>query len=145
MTPRLALIARDPEDLEVVSSLLQDAIVQVGEMTYIRDEAAVRPDREPLPPRPGSRRRRISAGRLRKGELRAPLRPGELAVKRRNLDPARLSRVLSLLAIRCEGEYIDLIFSGDHAIRLVADEIACRIDDLDLGWPTRLKPDHPES
>jgi len=33
MTRRLALVARDPEDLEVVSSLLQDAIVQVGGMT----------------------------------------------------------------------------------------------------------------
>lgn len=144
MTPRLALIARDPEDLEVVSSLLQDAIVQVGEMTYIRDEerfvliaSRFRRDREAgdagSPPDVFER-------------VNCALRFDRVsAVKRRNLDPARLSRVLSLLAIRCEGEYIDLIFSGDHAIRLVADEIACRIDDLDLGWPTRLKPDHPES
>ena len=66
------------------------------------------------------------------------------AVKRRNMDPARLTGVLSLLAIRPEAGYIDLIFSGGGTIRLMTEGVACRIDDLDLSWPTRLKPRHPE-
>ena len=144
ITRKLALVARDPEDLEVVSSLLQDAIVQVGEMTYVQEEGrfvliASRFRRDPETSEaetpPGVFERVNCALRFDRVS----------AVKRRNLDPARLSRVLSLLAIRYEEGYIDLVFSGDHAVRLVTDEIACRIDDLDLGWPTRFKPDHPES
>ncbi len=144
MTRRLALIARDGEDLEVISSILQDAIVPVNEIAFIEEES----------------RFVLIASRFRRedgdsGEetrnavferVNCALRFDRIgAVKRRNLDPARLTGVLSLLAIRSGAEYIDLVFSGGGTIRLIADEVACRIDDLDLRWPTRLKPDHPES
>ena len=141
MTPKLALIARDSEDLEVISSLLQDAVVPVNEITYIQDDgrfvliaSRFRREREPGEEETESVFERVNCA-LRFERVSA--------VKRRNLDPARLSGVLSLLAIRREAEYIDLVFSGGGTIRLIADRIACRIDDLDLGWPTRLKPDHP--
>ena len=139
MTQRLSLIARDAEDLEVVSTLLQDAAVPVSEMAFIEAErrfvlVASRFCRE-SEAEPGVFERVNCALRFE--------RVG--AVRRRGLDPARLAGVLSLLAIRAEAEYIDLIFSGGGRIRLTADGIACRIDDLDLRWPTRLKPDHPGS
>ena len=38
MTRRLALIARDAEDLEVISSILQDAVVPINEMAFIEEE-----------------------------------------------------------------------------------------------------------
>ena len=143
MTRKLALIARDAEDLEVISSLLQDAIVPVNEMTYVPEEGrfvliASRfcRDRDPVEQTPDGVFERVNCA------LRFE-RVG--AVKRRNLDPGRRAGVLSLLAIRREAEYIDLVFSGGGTIRLIADRIACRIDDLDLRWPTRLRPDHPES
>ncbi len=140
MNPKLALIARDAEDLEVISSILQDAIVPMNEITFIENEGrfvlvASRFCREDRGARDGVFERVSCALRFDRID----------GVRRRNLDPARLSGVLSLLAIRREAEYIDLIFSGDTTIRLMTDEIACRLDDLDLRWPTRLKPDHPDS
>lgn len=141
MTRKLTLIARDAEDLEVISSLLQDAVVPVNEMTFIAEEnrfvlIASRFCREDPEETPKGVFERVSCA-VRFDRVNA--------VKRKNLDPARLTGMLSLLAIRTEAEYIDLVFSGGGTIRLIADEIACRIDDLDLRWPTRLKPDHPES
>ncbi len=144
MTRKLSLIARDPEDLEVISSILQDAVVPVNEITFIAEQNRFvliasrfcREDREEGEETPNDVFERVSCA-VRFDRIGA--------VKRRNLDPARLTGVLSLLAIRPEAGYIDLVFSGGGAIRLIADEIACRIDDLDLRWPTRLKPDHPES
>ncbi len=144
MTRRLALIARDGEDLEVISSVLQDAIVPVNEIAFIEEESrfvliASRFCREDGDS--GEETRNAVFERVN-----CALRFDRIgAVKRRNLDPARLTGVLSLLAIRSGAEYIDLVFSGGGTIRLIADEVACRIDDLDLRWPTRLKPDHPES
>ena len=141
MTRKLALIARDAEDLEVISTILQDAVVPVAEMTFVAGEnrfvlIASRFSREDRENAPKGVFERVSCA-VRFDRVSA--------VKRRNLDPARLTGMLSLLAIRREAGYIDLVFSGGGTIRLIADEIACRIDDLDLRWPTRLKPDHPES
>ena len=143
MTRKLALVARDAEDLEVISSILQDAVVPVSEMTFIEAE-----NRFALIASRFCREDGESGGNTRDGvfeRVNCAVRFDRIgAVKRRDLDPSRLTGVLSLLAIRAEAEYIDLFFSGGGTIRLVADEIACRIDDLDLRWPTRLKPDHPE-
>lgn len=138
MTGRLALVARDTEDLEVISSLLQDAIVPVSEIAFIAAES-----RFVLVASRFCRERESPAGVFER--VSCALRFDRVgAVKRRGLDPARLTGVLSLLAIRAEEEYIELVFSGGGTIRLVTDGIACRIDDLDMRWPTRLKPDHPE-
>ena len=144
MTRRLALIARDAEDLEVISSILQDAVVPINEMAFIEEE-----NRFILIASRFCREDKAGEGETRDGvfeRVNCALRFDRIsAVKRRNLDPARLTGMMSLLAIRSEAEYIDLFFSGGGTIRLIADEVACRIDDLDLRWPTRLKPDHPES
>ena len=143
MTRKLSLIARDAEDLEVISSVLQDAVVPIAEMAFIEEEnrfvlIASRFCRE------GGER----AGETRDGvfeRVNCGLRFDLVsAVKRQNMDPARLTGVLSLLAIRPEAEYIDLVFSGGGTIRLMTEGVACRIDDLDMRWPTRLEPHHPE-
>jgi len=144
MIPKLALIARDAEDLEVISSILQDAIVPMNEMMFIENDGCFvfvasrfcREDPGEDRDAPGGVFERVTCA-LRFDRING--------VRRRNLDPARLAGVLSLLAIRREAGYIDLLFSGDTTIRLMTDEIACRLDDLDLRWPTRLKPDHPDS
>ena len=143
MTRKLALIARDAEDLEIISSVLQDAVVPVNEMAFVEEE-----NRFVLIASRFCREDDRGAGETGDGvfeRVNCALRFDRVsAVKRRNLDPARLSGVLSLLAIRPEAEYIDLFFSGGGTIRLITDGVACRIDDLDLRWPTRLKPHHPE-
>ena len=143
MTRKLALIARDAEDLEVISSVLQDAVVPIAEMAFIEGD-----NRFVLIASRFRREGGESAGEAEDGvfeRVNCALRFDRVgAVMRRNLDPARLTGMLSLLAIRPEAEYIDLVFSGGGTIRLMTDGVACRIDDLDMRWPTRLKPDHPE-
>ena len=141
MTRKIALIARDAEDLEVISTILQDAVVPIAEITFVAEE-----NRFVLIASRFSREDRESAPKGVFERVSCAVRFDRVsAVKRQNLDPTRLTGMLSLLAIRREAGYIDLVFSGGGTIRLIADEIACRIDDLDLRWPTRLKPDHPES
>ena len=87
MTRKLALIARDAEDLEVISSLLQDAIVPVNEMTYVPEEgrfvliaSRFSRDRDPVEEIPGGVFERVNCA-LRFERV--------AAVKRRNLDPRR--------------------------------------------------------
>ena len=142
MTRKLALIARDAEDLEVISSVLQDAVVPIAEMAFIEAD-----NRFVLIASRFRREGGDSVGEAEDGvfeRVNCALRFDRVAaVVRRNLDPARLTGMLSLLAIRPEAEYIDLVFSGGGTIRLMTDEVACRFDDLDMRWPTRLKPDHP--
>ncbi len=143
MTRKLSLIARDAEDLEIISSVLQDAVVPIAEMAFIEEE-----NRFVLVASRFRREDGENAGEPDDGvfeRVNCALRfDGIGTVMRRNLDPARLTGVLSLLAIRPEAEYIDLVFSGGGTIRLMTEGVACRIDDLDLSWPTRLKPRHPE-
>ena len=57
--------------------------------------------------------------------------------------------VLSLLAVQFEqgtapGGYINLIFSGDAAVRLEVECIEAELKDLGPAWRARSKPRHPD-
>src|SRR3990170_3557611 len=95
---QLKLIALDEEDLAVVSSLLQDAVIRVADMTYVprqRRFAAVlnRFDWEKAARGGGkdSRRRRTA---LRFDRV--------FGAKMRNVKPGVSERILSLLAVSFE-------------------------------------------
>jgi len=142
----LKLIALDEEDLAVVSSLLQDAVIRVADMTYVPGqkrfaavlnrfdwEKAVREDNKDY------RRRRTA---LRFDRV--------FGAKMKNVKPGASERVLSLLAIRFEpaeapGGYVTLTFSGDASIQLQVECIEAELRDLGPEWRTRSKPEHPGS
>src|ERR1700761_1363080 len=96
----LKLRAADGEDLAVISAILQDSLVTIGEMTYLRDE----------------NRFVLVANRFRweqqagqapkKGErvLTGLCIDGVKAVSRRGFSPRESDRILSLLALHAEGE-----------------------------------------
>jgi hypothetical protein len=142
--PLKKLLATDGEDLAVVSAMLQDALVQVGEMTWQRDQGrfvlvANRFRWEGAPERD------------RKGEIHERVHSGlcvshVTAVRRRGFDPRHPTGLLSLLAIRHQpregGHAIDLAFAGGAEILLEVSELAVRLDDIDEPWPTRLQPTH---
>lgn len=143
MTP-LKLIALDEEDLAIVSSLLQDAVIRVGDMTYVPGqkrfaavlnrfewEKAVKEDTKHY------RRRRTA---LRFDRV--------FGAKMKNVKPGASERILSLLAVRFEpkeapGGYITLTFSGDASIQLQVECIEAELRDLGPEWRTRSKPEHP--
>ncbi len=139
MSGPLKLRAADAEDLAVVSAILQDALVPVGEMAYL----------------PGERRFALVANRFRwepmEGEERQSfervltglLIDGVREVKRRGFHPGDSERLLVLLAIRWEPGALYLDFAGGSSIRLEVEGILCHLDDLGEPWPTPWRPRHP--
>jgi hypothetical protein len=140
MAGALKLRAVDADDLQVISAILQDALVPVAEMTYLPDE----------------RRFALVANRFRwepgidgvRRELERTLTglciDTVVSVQRRGFSPADGDRILALLALGAEGSALTLHFAGGSAIRIEVQEIACRLDDLGEPWPTRWRPRHPD-
>ncbi|MGA7546599.1 MAG: DUF2948 family protein [Methyloceanibacter sp.] len=140
----LKLIALDEEDLSVVSSLLQDAVIRVADMAYVPSQqrfAALvnRFDWEQaLTGADGGYERRRAA--LRFDRVRG--------ARLKHLKPRTSSRVLSLLAIGFEATeppsgFVTLTFSGDVSIRLNVECIEAELRDLGPAWRTRYAPRHP--
>lgn len=140
----LKLIALDEEDLAVVSSHLQDAVVHVGDLAYLPSQkrfAAVfnRFDWEKAGERGANEyRRRRTALRFDR----------VFGAQLRNLKQGRSDRILSLLAVHFEpddppGGHVTLTFSGDASIQLKVECIEAELTDLGPEWRTRFKPEHP--
>jgi hypothetical protein len=139
----LKLIALDPEDLKVLSSHLQDAVVRVGDMAYLKAEmrfAAIanRFDWEQAARVDDATYRRRRSG-LRFERVRS--------AKLQGIDLSQKDAVLELLAVTFEpGEepsgVLTLLFSGGGAIRLEVECIEAELRDLGAAWRTRLKPEH---
>jgi Protein of unknown function (DUF2948) len=139
----LKLIALDPEDLKVLSCHLQDAVIRVGDMAYLRNEmrfAAIanRFDWEQVAKIDDATYRRRRAG-LRFERVKSAMLHG--------IDLTRKDTVLELLAVTFEpGEEpsgaLTLHFSGGGAIRLEVECIEAELRDLGAQWRTRLKPEH---
>jgi hypothetical protein len=139
----LKLRAADAEDLAVLSAILQDSLVTIGEMTYLPDENrfVLVANRFKWEPQAGP----VPA----KGErvLTGLCIDGVKAVSRRGFSPRDSDRILSLLAVHVEGEgetaSLILNFAGGSSVRLEVQQILCHLDDLGEPWPTRWRPKHP--
>ena len=141
----LKLIALDDEDLGVLSAHLQDAVLRVADLAYLRAERrfAMIVNRfdwaSPEKDQDGQFAR-----------LRAALRFEKVAsaqVAGLNLKDA--SKVLSLMAITFEttkepAGVVRLVFSGDAAIRLEVECVEAELRDLGAQWATKKKPSHPD-
>jgi hypothetical protein len=140
----LKLIALDEEDLAVVSSLLQDAVVRVADMTYVPGQkrfAAVLNRFEWEKAMGGDskdyRRRRTA---LRFDRV--------FGAKMKNVKLSASDRVLSLLAVSFEAGdkpagHVTLTFSGGASIQLQVECIEVELRDLGPEWRARSKPEHP--
>ncbi len=138
----LKLIALDREDLEIVSTHLQDAVVKVGEVIWRPAEHRVvialnRFDWEAaVGEHPEWRRRRAA---LRFDRV--------LSCKCRDLDCSAKEQVLNLLAIEfseadAPGGVITLSFSGGGALRLEVECLEVEVVDLGPVWNTAKCPEH---
>ncbi|MFA5955376.1 DUF2948 family protein [Hyphomicrobium sp.] len=153
--PDLKLIAFDTEDLEVVSAHLQDAVLRVGEMTYLPKEKrfvaianrfdwANALDGAQTPKRGGD------AGYERR---RAGVRFERVnSAKMQGFDFADKRAALALLAVTFEPTggtdspegNVTLTFSGGAAIRLGVECIEIELKDLGAAWAAKRSPEHPE-
>lgn len=150
MAKALRLRAEDAEDLKVLSAYLQDAIVPICDLGYLRDErrfvlVANRFKWEtchaaPQPPRPGAA---FPYERTHCG-LRFE---GVTAVRTRGIDLKDRGRMLGLLAIECgadaEAGHVFLHFAGGACIRIEMERVLVQLEDIGEPWPTSRMPSHP--
>ena len=132
----LKLRAEDEEDIRVISAILQDAMVAVGDMAYVEE------DRRFILVTSRLRRESASAGLER---IRCGVWFDEVETARRQrFSPRDAERILVLLAIRSDGgNVLRIDFSGGAGIRLEVGRILCHLDDIGEPWPTRQAPRHP--
>jgi hypothetical protein len=135
-------IALDPEDLEVVSTHLQDALVKVADVIW----------------RPQENRLVIALSRfdwLAAEGTRPELRRCRSALrfervnscKCRSVNPAGKDAVLNLLAVEFSetdppAGVVTLTFSGGGALRLEVECLEVELADIGPSWPAAVRPIH---
>jgi len=127
------LIVSDGEDLNMLSSLLQDATVLIGDMGY--DQKAGQflfVAARHMTQSPGEMRRRLMGVHIGKVQR----------LQRKGFSPNDRDDVLNLLAIRAEGTMLELVFSGAAMVRLECEGINVYAADLGEGWQTHFQPIH---
>ena len=129
----LKLMVQDIEDLTVLSSLLQDATVLIGDMGYdAKGQQFMMVAARFVKDQDGDLKRRLIGINFN----------GVEQIKRKGFSPKDRDDVLNLLAIQSEGDHIDLIFSGAAMVRLETRAINVYAADLGEGWTTQFSPQH---
>jgi hypothetical protein len=162
MTAPLKIIARDAEDLAVVSACLQDALIPLNEMRYL----------------PQERRFIMVANRFR-WERAAQAAPGAvpgaaasnapakdaafdsdddfgdlqrvnagicidrvLSVRSKDIDRSKPDDFMSLLSITLDSNTLSMLFAGGGVIQVEIEALSFYLSDLGKAWPTQWQPDH---
>ncbi len=150
-SPPLKLRATDGEDLAVVSACLQDALVPLGDATYLAEDKQFVLVANRFRWEAEGRRQ----GRLSERVLCGLCFENVVAVRRRGIGQGKRAGLLSLLAVGVSedngapavdgaGPAVLLAFSGGAAIRLETTGLLCHLEDLGESWPTRWQPEHPK-
>lgn len=156
---QLKLRAKDREDFAVLSAVLQDALVAVGDMTQVaRDKRFVmvanrfrwetRAPLADLPDQPGRKvPEREGDARFEDVPLYERVHCGVTfdrvkSVRYRGFRKSSGERILNLLAVVRDDDGVTLQFSEEAAVRLHGPRIVCHLEDLGEPWPTHWRPDH---
>ncbi len=152
MTAPLRLRARDGEDLQVLSAALQDAIVPLYEMAFLKREAqfVMMVNRfqweRPRDPGDGFGHDEADAtpgGTAPHHRCHCAVRVlGVTGVRSTALDLADRGRFHNLLSVTAVQGGIDLAFAGGGQIRLATPVIDVLLEDRGDPWPTWRRPDH---
>jgi hypothetical protein len=164
-TSLLKLSARDAEDLAVISACAQDALVPIGEMTYLpaeqrfllalnrfrwdridptAPEAPAIPNRRSGPPKDAVFWDPSDRGPAYERVMSGVRFEHVTSVQTRGIDLRKRERILELLTIHAEPGAVVLVFAGDATIRLEITELLCFLEDFGQTWSTRWRPRHPE-
>ncbi len=152
MTP-LKLAALDAEDLAILSSHCQDAVVKVGGISWLKAEQrlviamhrfaweqALGQKKGLFAPKPTYERRQSV---LHFDQV--------LSVQARNIKMQAKDAVLNLLAITFDkegegpGGDVTLVFAGDAELRFKVDCIESQLADAGSAWETENLPEHEAS
>lgn len=167
--PRLMLRAKDATDMDIIASVLQDALVPMTEATFIRRdrrfamvvnrfmwerreqaeaEAAARPGRTADSGEADSEEARDAA--FHEADPRPTYYRTHCGVtfdrveevRLRGIDQADRNQILNLLTIATEPRRIELHFSDGGRILLKVSAVRCHLQDFDEPWPTWSLPHH---
>jgi len=154
MTPPLKIIARDAEDLAVVSACLQDSLIPLNEMRYLpqerrfimvanrfRWERAAKPSQEPTPGKDATFESDDDFGSQQRTNSGVCI-DRVLSVRSRNIDRGRPDDFLSLLSVQLDGNSLSFLFAGGGVIQVEIEALALYLSDLGTAWPTQWQPDH---
>lgn len=136
-TKLLRLLAQDPEDLEVISAAMQDAVLKVGDIIF----------------EPKAGRLTIAFNRYRwetggGARVRSGLQlGGVLKLQTRKIRRGAPDAVLELLAMtftpgEAPGGTVSLSFAGGGDLRATVECVEAVLADVSEPWPTRRKPAH---
>ncbi len=161
---RLKLRARDPEDLRVLSACLQDALVPLADIAYLKPEQRFvlvvnrfmwesAPEESELSAAVEAKAETTTEGDARFEDAEGAAPPYQRvnagltfdrvrAVRFRGFDARKRDEILNLLNIEAEPDAVTLSFSGGGAIRLEVSEILCHLEDVGQPWLTRWRPHH---
>ena len=135
MTEPVRLRARDLDDLTVISALLQDSLVPLGDMAYIKEE----------------RRFVMAVNRYRWEDKAAQTRTHALVsfsnvdgVQSQGLDRSRLNHIYAMMSLGYADGMAFAEFSGGGRLRLRAESLDCLLEDVGEPWPAGQEPAHPE-
>ena len=141
----LKLIARTTEDLRVISAHLQDSIVKTS------DIANLKKNRIFLMQLNRFMWEDVEKGVFRKNKrIRTVLKfENILKVASKNVDQNKNDRFLDFLAIETikmpdKNYEMNLIFSGDVVLKLIAEAIEVTLDDQGSPWESKNKPEHKD-
>ena len=133
MSDRLRLRAQDADDLKVISALLQDALLPLADMTYIREE----------------RRFVMAVNRYRWDQPAEPSRTHALvsfqqveAVRARGIDRRRPHHLLAILGITYGDGCVQIECAESGSVRLDVTALDCVLEDVGEPWPAAFQPKH---
>jgi hypothetical protein len=140
----LKLAALDEDDLKIVSAHVQDAVIRVGDIRW--DKAARRVLLQMNRFAWESPTNSIFNQRFER-RLSVLHFEGVKALRASGIAREKTDEVLVLLSIRffpddAPAGTIELIFAGDHALRLDVDCVEGRLTDLGAAWEAGSKPAH---
>ena len=134
----LKLYGRSAEDMHIMSTYLQDAVAQLGDMAHLADEKRFVIlfnrfcwEREGAPMRVRSALQLANVAAIRQKKLNLKRRDGVVALLAIDFEPGTLP----------EGE-IALQFAGGGEIRLAVEACEAILEDITAPWAASSRPQH---
>ena len=138
---KIKLTAVSNEDIKIFSYLCQDAIISKDEMLFDKKETMF------LATLSRYCWERLEDNKLKEKDVNYRVVSGLRITNVKDVNYINFSKVLqmhflNLLAISYKDKKITLHFSLSIEIVLILDEVFAVLEDIDIPWPTKLKPEH---
>ena len=139
----LNLIGENEEDLKVISAYLQDSIVVIKDIIFLKKNKSFI-----------MLVNRFMWEDVEKGLLRSNKRTrsavrfeGVMQVKSKNINQKNKNKILEYLAMKCDSDKygnkkIKIFFSGNGLIILILEAISVVLNDLGKPWNVKSIPKH---